>query len=119
MWVSEVRLVVFDGLVPPVEAVPAAVAVPVSSFEPLLAFNGAHDLTVVTAAQHLQACEVKDQRKLVNHTHFLNAEVYFLNLCNPVSALYSMTTNTQFKIRHFFRKGRLVTQQNYKTDMSI
>lgn len=88
MWVSEVRLEVLDGLVPPVEAVPAAVAVPVSSFEPLLAFNGAHDLTVVTAAQHLQACKVQDQRTLVNHTHFLNAEKTFLNLCNPVFGLY-------------------------------
>lgn len=98
VWVSEVRLVVLDGLVPPVEAVPAAVAVPVCSFESLLAFNGAHDLTVVTAAQHLQACEVQYQRKLVNHTHFFNAKVCFLNPFNPVSALYSMTTNTLFRI---------------------
>lgn len=105
VWVSEVRLIVLDGLVPPVEAVPAAVAVPVSSFEPLLAFNGAHNLTVVTAAQHLQACEVQDQRKRVNHTHFLNAEVYFLNMFNQVSALYSVTQNTQFRIKHFLRKG--------------
>lgn len=58
MWVSEVRLVVLDGLVPPVKAVPTAVAVPVCSFKPLLSFNGAHDLTVVTATQHLQACEM-------------------------------------------------------------
>lgn len=76
MWVSEVRLVVLDGLVPPVEAVPAAVTVPVRSFELLLAFNGAHDLTVVTAAQHLQACKVQDQRKLVKYTHLLNTEMY-------------------------------------------
>lgn len=60
MWVSEVRLVVLDGLVPPVKAVPAAVAVPVCSFKPLLPFNGAYDLTVVTATQHFQACRVRE-----------------------------------------------------------
>lgn len=59
MRVSEVGLVVLDSLVPPVEAVLAAIAVPVCSFKSLLSFNGAHDLTVVTAAQHFQTCRPK------------------------------------------------------------
>lgn len=58
VWVSEVCPVVFDSLVPPVKAIPTAVAVPVCSFKPLLSFNGAHNLTVVTATKHFQACRV-------------------------------------------------------------
>lgn len=52
MGVPEVGLIVFDGLVSAVEAVSAAVAVPVGSLEPLLSFDGAHNLTMVAASKH-------------------------------------------------------------------
>lgn len=52
MGVPEVGLIVFDGLVSAVEAVSAAVAVPVCPLEPFLPFDGAHDLTVVAASKH-------------------------------------------------------------------
>lgn len=54
--ISEVCFIVFDGLVPPVETISTAVTVPVCTFKPFFSFNSAHNLTMDTAAQHLQAC---------------------------------------------------------------
>lgn len=50
--VPEVGLIVFNSLISAVEAVSAAVAVPVGSLEPLLSFDGAHNLTMVAASKH-------------------------------------------------------------------
>lgn len=50
LWISEVGLVMLDGLISAVEAVSTAVAMPVSAFEFLLSLDHPHYVTMVTAA---------------------------------------------------------------------
>lgn len=51
--VAEVGLEVFDSLISAIETISTTVAVPVGPLEPLLPFNGAHNLTVIAASKDL------------------------------------------------------------------
>lgn len=48
--ISKMCLIVFDGLIPSVETISTAIAVPVSTLEPLFSFNSTYNFTVIAAA---------------------------------------------------------------------